>query len=156
MTTPHQITASRPLWQAYLIFLGPMMLGNILQALSGTINNVYLGQMIGVQALAAVSAFFPILVFFISFVIGLGAGAAVLIGQAHGAREPEKVKAIAGTTLTATVVAGLVVSIFGVTFVGRSSGSSARRPISWPMLPTTPASCWRRCRSSSSSFSRHR
>ncbi len=53
--------------------LVPMMLSNILQALFGTLNNVYLGQLIGVNALAAVSVFFPILFFLISFIIGLGA-----------------------------------------------------------------------------------
>ena len=36
----------------------------------------------------------------------LGAGASVLIGQAWGAREPDKVKAVAGTTLTVTILAG--------------------------------------------------
>ena len=51
---------SPPLWKAFLAFLGPMMLSNILQALSGTISNIYLGHMLGVGALAAVSAFFPI------------------------------------------------------------------------------------------------
>ncbi|MEO7129740.1 MAG: MATE family efflux transporter [Rhodoferax sp.] len=90
-----------------------MMLANILQALSGTINNIYLGQMLGVWAMASVSAFFPVLFFFISFMIGLGAGASVLIGQAWGAREYERVKAIAGTTLSVGIGVGLVVSVFG-------------------------------------------
>ncbi|MCA6111455.1 hypothetical protein [Bradyrhizobium cenepequi] len=36
-----------PLWRTFLAFLLPMMLSNILQALFGTINNIYLGQMIG-------------------------------------------------------------------------------------------------------------
>jgi Na+-driven multidrug efflux pump len=39
--------------QPVLVFLAPMMLSNILQSLFGTINNIYLGQMIGVDALAA-------------------------------------------------------------------------------------------------------
>ena len=56
----HDPTAlPRPLWQTFLIFLWPMMLSNILQALSGTINTIFLGQMIGVQALAAATVFFP-------------------------------------------------------------------------------------------------
>ncbi|MGJ4952727.1 MATE family efflux transporter [Bradyrhizobium sp. HKCCYLS20291] len=98
-----------PLRKPFLIFLAPMMLSNILQSLFGTINNVYLGQMIGVEALAAVSVFFPAMFFFISFVMGLGSGASVLIGQAWGAKEPAKVKAIAGTTLTITLLlAGLI------------------------------------------------
>ncbi|MCX5495935.1 MATE family efflux transporter [Kaistia dalseonensis] len=102
-----------PLWKTFLIFLGPMMLSNVLQALSGTVNNIYLGQMIGVNALAAVSAFFPILFLFISFIIGLGAGASVLIGQAYGAKEYDSVKAVAGTTLTVAILFGILVAIFG-------------------------------------------
>ena len=89
----------RPLWRTFLTFLAPMMLSNILQSLFGTINSIYVGQMIGVDALAAASVFFPIMFFFISFVVGLGAGASVLIGQAWGAGERHKVKAVAGTTL---------------------------------------------------------
>jgi putative MATE family efflux protein len=106
----------RPLWRVFLVFLGPMLLSNILQALSGTINNVFVGQMLGTQALAAVSGMFPIVFFFISLVIGIGAGASVLIGQAWGAREPHKVKAIAGTAIALGLALGLLVAVFGGTF----------------------------------------
>ncbi len=116
VATPHAPPPA--MWKTYLIFLGPMIVSNILQALSGTINNIYLGQMLGVSAMAAVSAFFPVLFFLIAFMIGLGAGAAVLIGQAWGAREPERVKAIAGTTLMVGVYAGLIVAVFGGSFTG--------------------------------------
>ncbi len=108
--------APRPLWRAFLVFLIPMLLSNVLQALSGTLNNVYLGQMLGVKALAAVSSFFPVLFFFIAFTIGLGAGASVLIGQAWGAREVEKAQAITGTTLTVGAAFGLLVALFGGVF----------------------------------------
>jgi putative MATE family efflux protein len=105
-----------PLWRTFLVFLGPMILSNVLQALSGTLNNIYLGQMLGVGALAAVAAFFPILFLFISFTIGLGAGASVLIGQAYGAQKLETVKAVAGTTLTVSILFGIVVAVFGGAF----------------------------------------
>ena len=113
---PTRAPAPPVLWRVYLAFLVPMIISNILQALSGTVNNIYLGQMLGVGAMASVSAFFPVLFFLISFMIGLGAGASVLIGQAWGAREPERVKAVAGTTLTIGLCAGLLVAIFGGTF----------------------------------------
>ena len=85
----------QPLWKTYLLFLGPMVLSNFLQSMTGSVNSIYIGQMLGTQALAAVSGMFPIVFFFIALVIGLGAGAGVLIGQAWGAREPATVKAIA-------------------------------------------------------------
>ena len=108
--------ANQPLWKTFLLFLALMLLSNILQSLSGTLNNVFLGQMIGVGALAAVSSFFPILFFFIAFTIGLGAGASVLIGQAWGAGETEKARAVAGTTLTVGVLFALLVAVFGGAF----------------------------------------
>jgi putative MATE family efflux protein len=117
-----------PSVRAFLIFLGPMMLANVLQALSGTINNIFIGQMIGVGALAAVSAFFPLLFFFVSFIIGLGAGASVLIGQAYGAHELEKVKAVAGTTLTVSVIGGLFIAIFGGAFTEHLLGAVGTPP----------------------------
>ncbi|MEP6791691.1 MAG: MATE family efflux transporter, partial [Ramlibacter sp.] len=110
------MTDPRPLWRIFLAFLGPMVLANILQALSGTLNNVFVGQMLGTQALAAVSGMFPIIFFFISLVIGIGAGASVLIGQAWGARELHKVKVIAGTALTLGLALGGVVALVGGTF----------------------------------------
>lgn len=119
MSDPRPTHPAKPppvLWKAYLTFLGPMILSNILQAISGTVNNIYLGQMLGVGAMASVSAFFPVLFFLIAFMIGLGSGAAVLIGQAWGARELGRVKAIAGTTLAVGLCAGLAVALFGGTF----------------------------------------
>lgn len=112
------IAPTKPLWQRFLIFLVPLMASNILQALSGTINNIYLGQMIGVDALAAASVFFPIMIFLISFIIGLSSGAAVLIGQAWGARNLDKLKQVAGTTLTVAFIGGVVVAILGGLFAG--------------------------------------
>jgi putative MATE family efflux protein len=114
MKTPLQ--ASPLLWKSYIAFLVPMIMSNMLQALSGTVNNIYLGQMLGVGAMASVSAVFPLLFFLIAFMIGLGSGAAVLIGQAWGARELDRVKAIAGTTLMVGLISGSIVAIFGGAF----------------------------------------
>lgn len=111
--------ASRPLWQRFLIFLLPLMLANILQSLSGTINNIYVGQLLGVEALAAVSVFFPIMFLLIAFVIGVSAGATVLVGQAWGAGQVDRVKEVIGTTLTTSFLAGITVALLGTLFIDR-------------------------------------
>lgn len=111
-----QTPAQNPLWKTYLLFLAPMVLSNFLQSMSGTVNSIYIGQMLGTQALAAVSGMFPIIFFFIALVIGLGAGAGVLIGQAWGARESHMVKAIVGATLLLGVLIGLVAAVLGSVF----------------------------------------
>lgn len=104
----------RTLWKTFGLFLGPLVLTNMLQALSGTLNNIYVGQMLGVGALAAVAGFFPLLLLFISFVIGLGAGASVLTGQAWGAKDSAKARAIAGSVLHAGFLLGVVIGGTGM------------------------------------------
>ncbi|HEX6707208.1 MAG TPA: MATE family efflux transporter [Albitalea sp.] len=124
MTSPRGVAGGRPplgaddrpLWRVFAAFLGPMIVGNVLQALSGTFNSVFVGQMLGTRALAAASAVFPIVFFFISLVIGIGAGGSVLIGQAWGAKEPHKVKAIAGTAIALGLLLGAAIALFGGVF----------------------------------------
>jgi putative MATE family efflux protein len=93
-----------------------MVLANFLQSLSSTVNGIYIGQMLGTHALAAVSGMFPIVFFFVSLLIGIGAGASVLIGQAWGARDLGKVKTIAGSALSLCMLIGLVAAVLGSLF----------------------------------------
>ena len=104
------------LWKTFLVFLVPLIATNILQNLSGTINTVFVGQMLGVQAIAAVSVFFPILFCLMAFVIGLSAGATVLVGQAWGAQNIEKVRCVVGSTLFMTIIGGSLIALLGVLF----------------------------------------
>ena len=112
-----RLDTSKPLWRTFLIFLMPMMATNVLQLASNTTNSIVIGTMLGVHALSAMSGFFPILFLLISFVIGLGSGASVLIGQAYGANELVRVKAVAGTTLTVSIAMGVIIALFGGPFV---------------------------------------
>src|SRR5579864_8391379 len=81
---------SRPMWRLFVMFLIPLIFSNVLQSASQTISSIFLGRLIGVHALAAVSAIFPLIFLLISFLIGLASGSTVLIGQAFGAGEPHK------------------------------------------------------------------
>ncbi|MFW2077849.1 MATE family efflux transporter [Acinetobacter sp. ULE_I010] len=100
-------------WKAFLIFLGPLIITNILQNLSGTVNTIFVGQMLGVDAIAAISVFFPILFLLLAFVIGLSSGATVLVGQAWGARDIEKVRTVVGALLFMTLIGGTIIGLAG-------------------------------------------
>lgn len=110
------MSAPKPLWESFLRFLAPLMLSNALQSLFGTVSNVYLGQMIGVDALAAVSTFFPVFFFLFAFVMGLSTGATVLIGQAFGAGEHGRVRIVVGTTLAIGLLLSMSVGLGGGLF----------------------------------------
>lgn len=104
------------MWKTFFLFVLPVIATNILQNLSGTINTVFVGQLIGVEAIAAVSVFFPILFCLMAFIIGLSSGATILIGQAWGAQNLEKVLSISGSTLFMTFIVGTVIALLGVIF----------------------------------------
>jgi putative MATE family efflux protein len=98
------------------VFLIPLMLANTVQSASGTFTSIFLGHMIGVRALAAASAIFPMLFFLISFFIGISSGASVLIGQAFGAQDQARVQRVAGTTLVFATATGLLIGAVGFVF----------------------------------------
>jgi len=110
------MSAPKPLWQTFLRFLAPLMLSNSLQSLFGTVSNVFLGHMIGVDALAAVSTFFPVFFFLFAFVMGLSTGATVLIGQAFGAGKFDRIKIVVGTTLAVGLLLAISVGLIGGLF----------------------------------------
>jgi putative MATE family efflux protein len=109
----HLLDDPRPIWKVMALFLVPLMLSNVLQALSSTTSSIYLGRLIGVHSLAAVSAIFPVIFLLVSFIIGVASGSTVLIGQAYGARDHAKLKEVAGTTLTLTFVLAVAVGLIG-------------------------------------------
>lgn len=108
------IDDSVPVWRTLLVFLIPLMLSNVLQSASQTFTSIYLGRMIGVPALAAASAIFPLVFFLVSFFIGVSSGSTVLIGQAFGAGDRDRMARTAGTTLTFAIVFGALVGVGGV------------------------------------------
>nr|WP_274376917.1 MATE family efflux transporter [Desulforamulus reducens] len=107
---------SQPVWRSMLVFLVPLILSNILQSVGQLVGTIVVGRWLGVNALAAISAFFPLFFLLVSFTIGIGAGSSILIGQAYGARNEERMKAVVGTTLTFTFLLGLTLTLIGGIF----------------------------------------
>jgi putative MATE family efflux protein len=110
---PAWLESGRPIWQSLAIFLAPLMLSNILQSAGGLITAIFLGRMIGVHALAAVSAFFPVFFLLIAFFIGIGSASSILVGQAYGARDEARMFDVAGTTYTVALVLGIALGAAG-------------------------------------------
>ncbi|HDX9590360.1 TPA: MATE family efflux transporter [Bacillus pseudomycoides] len=109
-------TENKPIWRSMAMFLIPLLLSNVLQSLGQLFGMVVVGRWLGINELAAISAFFPLFFLLISFVIGIGSGSSILIGQAFGARNEDRLKAIIGTTLTFTFVLGAILAVVGSMF----------------------------------------
>ncbi|WP_176540914.1 MATE family efflux transporter [Bacillus cereus] len=112
----NQQKEGKPIWKSMSVFLVPLLLSNVLQSVGQLFGMVVVGRWLGEQDLAAISAFFPLFFLLVSFVIGIGSGSSILIGQAFGARNEERLKAIVGTTLTFTFIIGVVLAVVGSIF----------------------------------------
>jgi putative MATE family efflux protein len=111
-----QEISNRPVWKVMFIFLIPLILSNALQSVGQLAGSIVVGRWLGVDALAAISAFFPLFFLLVSFVIGIGSGSSILIGQAYGAKNEERLKAVVGTTLTFTFLMGIFLAVVGGIF----------------------------------------
>ncbi len=103
-------------WKVIVRFALPLLIGNILQQLYNVTDSVIVGQLLGKEALAAVSASFFIYYFIVSFVIGIGSGTSVVISQFFGAGEYDKVQRAFSSFFIFMLVAGVALSIAGIIF----------------------------------------
>lgn len=70
-----------------ITFSIPMIVGNLFQSLYSIIDGIFVGRILGSEALAAVSISTPIVFFLMALLIGLGIATLVLVGQAYGAKD---------------------------------------------------------------------
>ena len=107
---------SGAVWKVILRFAFPLLIGNLLQQLYNVTDSVIVGQFLGKESLAAVSASFSIYYFIISLVIGIGSGTSVVISQFFGAKEFDKVQKAFSSFFIFMLVAGVLLSIAGIIF----------------------------------------
>lgn len=99
-----------------LSFLVPVILASVLQSLGQVFGMIVVGQSLGIDALAAIAAFFPLLFFLVSFAIGIGSGSSILIAQTYGAGNIPRMKEVVGVSLATTMIMSVAVGAFGSLF----------------------------------------
>lgn len=103
-------------WIVILRFALPLLVGNILQQLYNITDSIIVGQFLGKEALAAVSASYFIYYFIISLVIGIGSGTSVVVSQYFGAKQFLKVQQAFSTFFIFMLTGGVILSIMGIIF----------------------------------------
>ena len=97
-----------PVWRVIVRFAVPLLIGNILQQLYNITDSIIVGQFLGKEALAAVSASFFIYYFIISLVIGIGSGVSVVVSQYFGARQYKMVQRAFSSFFIFMLVSGIL------------------------------------------------
>jgi len=97
-------------------FSTPIMFGNLLLSVYGIINMIWVGRLLGHQAVAAISASLPIVMLMPAFLIGLGMATNVLIAQAFGRRDTAMLKKILANSFIASMTFCLLISVIALLF----------------------------------------
>lgn len=92
----HDLTQG-PILRTLLTFSIPTLVSNVLQTLGGTINTIWVGQLIGDKALAATANANMVMFLVFAFVFGFGMAATVKVGQYFGAHDYDAARRIFGT-----------------------------------------------------------
>ncbi len=110
---PRRDLVEGPIGKTLFLFALPVLGGNALQNLNGTVNAFWVSHSLGVEAVTAISNANIIMMLLLGTVFGISMSANILIGQAYGAEDMRMVKRVVGTATSFFVVLPVAVAIFG-------------------------------------------
>jgi protein-S-isoprenylcysteine O-methyltransferase Ste14 len=105
-----------PVLGKMILFTIPVMASGILQLLFNAADVAVVGRFVGEAAVAAVGGCGALINLIINLFIGLSVGAGVIAAQDLGARRHDEVTKLISTSLTASLVGGIAVMLFGIVF----------------------------------------
>ena len=102
------------IWKQILLFFFPILLGSFFQQLYNTVDAIIVGRALGTEALASVGASSPILNLINGFFLGIASGATVILSQAYGAGDGERVNKTLHTAMALALTLGVVITAVGI------------------------------------------
>lgn len=116
--SPHARLAEGPIASALFALFLPILLGNVLQTLNGSINAMWVGRYLGAAALVATANANAVMSFAVALVMGIGSAAAILIGRNLGAKNVAEAKRIVGTSATFFLALAALIALAGAASSG--------------------------------------
>ncbi|SDX17508.1 MATE family efflux transporter [Tepidimicrobium xylanilyticum] len=99
-----------------ILFAFPIFLGRLFQQLYNVVDSLVVGNVLGKEALAAVSSTGSLIFLIVGFINGIFIGSSVLISQYFGADDKKKLSTAVHTTIAFGFIAGIIITIIGVGF----------------------------------------
>ena len=96
-----------------LMFMLPMVIGNVFQQLYNMVDSMIVGQVVGADALAAVGATGSLNFLFFSLCGGMANGIGVVLSQYFGAGNKDKVKQTIANAVYIMAVVGVFMGVLG-------------------------------------------
>ena len=99
-SAPTRDLTQGPIARTLLLFSLPILAGNVLQSLNGSVNAMWVGKYLGEAALTATANANNIMFLLIGLVFGVGMAATILVAQSMGAKNLTQARTVMGTSAT--------------------------------------------------------
>lgn len=100
--------------KSIFLFALPIFFGNLFQQLYNIVDSLVVGNVLGKEALAAVTSTGSLIFLIIGFLGGIFVGSGVIISRFFGAKEFEKMSIAIHTTIAFSILAGIGVTVIGM------------------------------------------
>lgn len=97
-----------------ILFALPICAGNILQQLYNTVDTMIVGNFCDSQSLAAVGTSAQPVEVLLCIFLGLGTGVSILVSQAVGAGNQDKLKSVVATAISFLFICAVPISVLGL------------------------------------------
>src|ERR1700722_16403763 len=99
--------------RALAVFSLPILFGNMLQSLNGSVNAVWVGKFLGEAALAATGNSNVVMFLLFGVIFGFSMASTVMIAQCIGAKNIAEAKRVVGTSAVFFLCVSLAMSVLG-------------------------------------------
>lgn len=97
-----------------LKFLLPILLGNLVTTGYSIVNAVWVGRLLGGDAMGAVGASFPLIMIVNALISGMTTAAAILIAKYYGSKQTEKIQKAVNCSWTIALAAIVAITTAGI------------------------------------------
>lgn len=103
-------------WKGILLFALPLLGSSLIQQLYSTVDLIFVGQLLGTKASAAIGASGLIVTCLIGFFNGMAVGTNVFAARHYGAKRYEELKKLIQTIFWTGIIGGLLLMMIGLVF----------------------------------------
>ena len=102
-----------PLFKTLALFSLPVLLGNVLQSLNASVNTVWIGRLLGEDALAATSSSNIVMFLVFAAIFGISMATTIHVGMYFGARNIDQMRKSFGAGLGLCLMLSAAIALLG-------------------------------------------
>jgi putative MATE family efflux protein len=94
-----------------LRFSIPMLIGNLIQIGYSIINTIWVGHLVGENAVGAIGVSFPVFFTLLGLSMGVSLASTILIAQYYGAKDYKMVERVVGNSFSLALIVGTILTV---------------------------------------------